>query len=307
MVDLSWYAFQKNGGQPWQGRDSQQYQDWLNQQRSANAPTPASSSVSSGQTTYQQAGLPGQPGDPFASQRSQYQGMLQGLMGQVVNAPQQQTFQQQAGALGDITQDPSYQFRFQQGQQALERSGAAKGFLGSGNILQELVGYGQGMASQEYQAQFNRQMAGAQFNQQAMQANIGNQQKTAGLLAELAGVNAGSPTGAAQLAFQGESRSYNQQQDWLASQGAQAAQQQWQQQQSNQSLQQMFQGADQFAATVPDYLGGSSTSSFLGFSTPQPQAPGMGFAAGQSEMNSAPYMSITPSSGTNDSFDFGDY
>jgi hypothetical protein len=77
--------------------------------------------------------------DPFASQRGQYQNQLQQMM------------------TGQFTpQDPSYAFRLGEGQQALERSAAAKGMLGSGNILAELQKYGQGMASQEYQNQYNR-------------------------------------------------------------------------------------------------------------------------------------------------------
>jgi hypothetical protein len=58
--------------------------------------------------------------------------------------------------------DPSYDFRFKQGQQALERSQASKGLLGSGAAAQELVQYGQGMASTEYGAQFNRLLQGMQ-------------------------------------------------------------------------------------------------------------------------------------------------
>lgn len=58
--------------------------------------------------------------------------------------------------------DPSYKWRFDQGQQAVERSAAAKGLLGSGNVLQELMSYGQGMASTEYAAQFDRLMKGSQ-------------------------------------------------------------------------------------------------------------------------------------------------
>ena len=46
------------------------------------------------------------------------------------------------------TDDPSYKWRFEQGQQAVERSNAAKGFVCSGNVLQELQAYGQGAASQ---------------------------------------------------------------------------------------------------------------------------------------------------------------
>jgi hypothetical protein len=50
----------------------------------------------------------------------------------------------------------AYKFRFNQGQQALERSAAAKGMLNSGNTLAELARYGQGMASEEYGNEFNR-------------------------------------------------------------------------------------------------------------------------------------------------------
>lgn len=46
--------------------------------------------------------------------------------------------------------DPSYQFRLQQGQGALEASAAARGVLRSGNTLQGILEYGQNFASQEY-------------------------------------------------------------------------------------------------------------------------------------------------------------
>lgn len=52
--------------------------------------------------------------------------------------------------------DPSYQNRFEGGQQALERSQAAKGFWGSGNMATALADYGQKAASDEYQAQYSR-------------------------------------------------------------------------------------------------------------------------------------------------------
>lgn len=52
--------------------------------------------------------------------------------------------------------DPSYQNRFQGGQQALLRQQAAGGFYGSGNMGTALVDYGQKAASDEYQAQFDR-------------------------------------------------------------------------------------------------------------------------------------------------------
>jgi hypothetical protein len=58
--------------------------------------------------------------------------------------------------------DPSYKWRLGQGQQAVERSQAAKGLLGSGNVLTALTDYAQGSASQEYQAQFQRLLSASQ-------------------------------------------------------------------------------------------------------------------------------------------------
>lgn len=50
----------------------------------------------------------------------------------------------------------AYKFRFDQGQQAVERSAAARGMTGSGNVLAELAKYGQGMASQAYDTEADR-------------------------------------------------------------------------------------------------------------------------------------------------------
>jgi hypothetical protein len=52
--------------------------------------------------------------------------------------------------------DPSYQFRLQQGQQALERGAAAKGGLLGGGTAKALAQFGQNTASTEYQNAFNR-------------------------------------------------------------------------------------------------------------------------------------------------------
>ena len=58
--------------------------------------------------------------------------------------------------------DPSYKWRLEQGQQAVERSLGARGLLNSGNAAIELQQYGQGAASQEYAAQFSRLLQGMQ-------------------------------------------------------------------------------------------------------------------------------------------------
>lgn len=97
--------------------------------------------------------------DPWAQQRGQYQTALNSLM---------------QGGQSAIGQDPSVNFRFRKGQQAVESSAASQGLLGSGRAALELQQYGQEFASTEYQNQYER-------------------------LQNLAGVNAGSPVAAAQI------------------------------------------------------------------------------------------------------------
>lgn len=58
--------------------------------------------------------------------------------------------------LDDFQKDPGYQFRMQQGQEALERSAAARGGLNSGGTLKAITEYGQNFASNEFQNAFNR-------------------------------------------------------------------------------------------------------------------------------------------------------
>jgi hypothetical protein len=73
----------------------------------------------------------------------------------------------------DLTTDPSYQWRLDQGQQALERSAAAKGGLQSGGFMKDLTNYAQGAASQEYGNEYQRYM-------QNRQAKVNNLLTTAG-------------------------------------------------------------------------------------------------------------------------------
>ena len=56
----------------------------------------------------------------------------------------------------DTYSDPSYQFRLQQGQNAIQSSAAAQGGLLSGATLKALQNYGQESASQEYSNAYNR-------------------------------------------------------------------------------------------------------------------------------------------------------
>lgn len=78
--------------------------------------------------------------DPFSQQRGLYQPMLYNL----ITNP------------GSFNLSPAAQAQMSLGMQGLERSNAAKGFLGSGNMLAELQGYGQKLASQDYYNQLDR-------------------------------------------------------------------------------------------------------------------------------------------------------
>ena len=56
----------------------------------------------------------------------------------------------------EIARNPSYQFRLQGGQQAIDRSAAARGMLRTGGTLKDLAQYGQNFASQEYESAYDR-------------------------------------------------------------------------------------------------------------------------------------------------------
>lgn len=56
----------------------------------------------------------------------------------------------------DFQADPGYAFRLQQGQQAIERSAAARTGAVNGGTLKDLDSYSQGLASQEYGNAFDR-------------------------------------------------------------------------------------------------------------------------------------------------------
>lgn len=56
-----------------------------------------------------------------------------------------------------IENNPAYQFRLQQGLDALDRQYAARGGIGSGNRLTGITDYAQGLASTEYDNEYRRQ------------------------------------------------------------------------------------------------------------------------------------------------------
>lgn len=87
--------------------------------------------------------------------------------------------------MDNFQKDPGYDFRMQQGQQALERSAAARGGLLGGAALKQVARYGQEYASNEYDKAYNR------FNQDRDQSYS----KLMGLVGT--GQNAAAQTGAA--------------------------------------------------------------------------------------------------------------
>lgn len=77
-------------------------------------------------------------------------------------------------SMADFQEDPAYNFDVQQGQQAIERSAAARGGLQNGGTLKAISNYGQQMASNEYQNAYNRFMQNktTNFNQLASIAGL---------------------------------------------------------------------------------------------------------------------------------------
>lgn len=71
-----------------------------------------------------------------------------------------------------LQQDPSYQWRFDQGRRGLESSAAARGGLFSGRAAKALTEYGQGAASQEFSNVANR-LAGLSGTGQSSAATTG--------------------------------------------------------------------------------------------------------------------------------------
>jgi hypothetical protein len=60
-----------------------------------------------------------------------------------------------AGSVQAFENSPGYQFQLSQGEQSIQNSAAAKGGLLSGNTLQSLLTYGQGLAGTTYQNYLN--------------------------------------------------------------------------------------------------------------------------------------------------------
>lgn len=89
--------------------------------------------------------------------------------------------------IAQLQMDPGYAFRVQQGQQAIDRSAAARGGLQSGAALTAATQYGQDMGSQEYGNAYKRFMDN-RLNQIAMlQGGVSTGLTAGGGTADLAG------------------------------------------------------------------------------------------------------------------------
>jgi hypothetical protein len=97
---------------------------------------------------------------------------LTGSLKELIQGQKQATgyLQQQPNRLGDIynqdfaggfEQDPGYQFRQQQGEQAINRSAAARGGRMGADTLKSLMNFNSGLASQEYDNWNQRRMGAA--------------------------------------------------------------------------------------------------------------------------------------------------
>jgi len=84
--------------------------------------------------------------------------------------------------MDQFQQDPGYAFRLKEGQQALDRSAAARGGLISGGALKAAQRYGQEMGSQEYMNAFNRYQTERANRLQPLQSLTGMSQTTANTL-----------------------------------------------------------------------------------------------------------------------------
>lgn len=101
-----------------------------------------------------------------------------------------------------LESDPGYQFRRQQGENALSRALASRGMLNSGAAMKEAARYSQGLATDEFTNAFNRLSALAGTGQTAASglASLGSQYM------QSAGSNAGQMANARASAYVGQAQ-----------------------------------------------------------------------------------------------------
>lgn len=96
-------------------------------------------------------------------------------LNQITQNQQNQTGFAKPFNMSDFYNDPGYQFQLQQGNQAIERSAAARGGLLSGAAGKAIAGYTTNLANTTYGDAYNRylQTSSQQYNQLAGVAGLG--------------------------------------------------------------------------------------------------------------------------------------
>jgi hypothetical protein len=92
--------------------------------------------------------------------------------------------------MADFVTDPGYNFRFTEGQKALDRQAAARGGLISGSALKAASRYGQDMASQEFTNAFNRYQTNRSNQLNPLQSLMGAGQTATNFLGATGAANA---------------------------------------------------------------------------------------------------------------------
>lgn len=111
----------------------------------------------------------------------------------------------------DLQNDPGYQFRLNQGNQAILRNASATGGTQNGGVLKALAGYNEDMAGQEYQNAYNRALStyGTNIGSLGMLAGFGQNANSQAITAgnNFGNVTSGNEMGAganlANIAMQG--------------------------------------------------------------------------------------------------------
>ena len=92
--------------------------------------------------------------------------------------------------MADFVTDPGYNFRFTEGQKALERNAAARGGFISGRALKEATRFGQEMGSQEYSNAYNRYLTNRANQLNPLQSLMGAGQTSTNFLGAAGAANA---------------------------------------------------------------------------------------------------------------------
>jgi hypothetical protein len=95
----------------------------------------------------------------------------------------------------DLANDPGYQFRLGQGQQAIERAAAAGGSLASPATAKALMQYNQGLASDEFGDAFNRNLQSQSSLYNMLTGLSGSGQTAVGTMADINQVGTAARTG----------------------------------------------------------------------------------------------------------------